>query len=62
MSVPWNTNGISVTRCSYLRGWLYSVWHTNGMDHGAADTEAEAWEKARAVARFHRALPQGETP
>lgn len=62
MTVPWNTNGISVMQCSYLPGWQFSVWHANGIDTGAGDTEAEAWEKARAIARFHRALPQTETP
>lgn len=63
MSADWNTNGISVYECSWLpTRWQFSVWHGNGIDMGGAASEEEAWDKARAIARFHRALPQGETP
>jgi hypothetical protein len=63
MSVPWNTSGISVFECSWLpMRWHFSVWHAGGFDMGGAASEEEAWEKARAIARFHHALPQEGTP
>jgi hypothetical protein len=55
--------GIGVFECSWLPArWQFSVWHAGGLDVGRSATEAEAWERARKIARFHRALPQGETP
>jgi hypothetical protein len=59
----WNMGGIGVFACSWLAArWQFSVWHAGGLDVGRSATEAEAWERARKIGRFHRALPQGETP
>lgn len=57
MAMPWNTQGISVTKSSWLPGWQFSVWHANGIDMGGAPTEDEAWKKARTIARFHGIPP-----
>ena len=58
----WNTNGINVFECAWLpHRWQFSVWHANGCDMGGAASEEEAWDKARAIARFHRARPQETT-
>jgi hypothetical protein len=55
-----NTEGLAVFQHSWLAGRYQWQAHTpEKIMQGTADTEEEAWEKARAAARTLRAVPKG---
>lgn len=55
-----NTEGVSVFEASWMPGWQWQAHTPEKVMQGHAETEAEAWAKARAAAKTLRLTPKGD--